>query len=414
VREAVYIRRLVDSLLDDLAHSVPGVLLVGPRAAGKTTTAKRRANTVLSLGKSTDAAITRADPDAALVHAVSPVMIDEWQVVPDVLGAVRRQIDEGAQPGSYYVTGSTRADLSNLGWQATGRLVRIPLWGLTQRELHKRADNKSPLDFLFDGNLEAFARLDSTLTVRDYLHLSLISGFPEAASISSPRAYQLWLRSYVDQLLRRDAAMGVGAVDAVQLRRYLSAIAANTAGVVDHKTLYDAAGMNRQTATRHDETLLNLYLTDTVPAWTNSSFSRLTQTPKRYLCDPALAQPLLRIDERGAVRNPDLIGRLIDTFVAAQIRSEAVVAESAPTMFHLRQANGRHEIDLVLEGPEGRVVAIEIKAAAEVDPHDARHLAWFRDELGERFTVGVVFHTGRRSFPLGPKLWALPIASLWA
>jgi uncharacterized protein len=139
----------------------------------------------------------------------------------------------------------------------------------------------------------------------------------------------------------------------------------------------------------------------------------LNQTAKRYLVDAALLVPLLNIDLRAILRDGDLLGRVIDTFVVSQLRAECATADAAPTLHHLRRSDARHEVDVVLEGPAGAIVGIEIKAAAAVDPTDARHLNWLRDELGDRFASGVVFHTGPLAFRLDERIWALPISAIW-
>ena len=76
--------------------------------------------------------------------------------------------------------------------------------------------------------------------------------------------------------------------------------------------------------------------------------------------------------------------------------------------------HGRHKVDVVAEFDAQRLVAFEIKATAAPAAADARHLAWLRDHTGEQFIAGVVLHTGPGAFPLGDRLWALPITSLWA
>ncbi len=389
-------------------------MVVGPRAAGKTTTAQRRTRAALRLGRRDDAQAVAADPDGAVGAAPRPLLIDEWQVVPDTLGAVKRIVDEGASPGSFVITGSTRADMTADAWQATGRILRLTLWGLCEREVRGRATDRSPVDALFDGDLGDLGRAPTELGVRDYVDLALRSGFPEAIGIRSARAHRLWLTSYCDQMVLRDATAASHDRDPQRLRRYLATIGANTAGVVNHATLYEAACVNRVTAVAYDNLLELLYLTEQVPAWTTNRLSRLTQTPKRYLVEPALVAPLLNVDARAVVRSADLVGRLLDSYVVAQLRSECGVAESAPTIHHLRQANGRHEVDVVLEGPSGRIVGIEIKAASSVDLADARHLVWLRDELGDQFASGVVFHAGRLSYRLADRIWALPIGALWS
>ena len=74
---------------------------------------------------------------------------------------------------------------------------------------------------------------------------------------------------------------------------------------------------------------------------------------------------------------------------------------------------GRHEVDLIAEAPDGRIVAIEVKSTAAPTIRDAVHLAWLRDQLGDRFASGVVFHTGPRRIALDDRVDALPIATIW-
>jgi AAA domain len=95
-----------------------------PRACGKTTTGRRHCQERLRLDRPAEAVVVRADPDAALAEGPFPLLVDEWQVVPEVLGAVKRAVDEGAAAGSFVLTGSSQADLTAAGWPATGRLIR--------------------------------------------------------------------------------------------------------------------------------------------------------------------------------------------------------------------------------------------------------------------------------------------------
>ena len=152
--------------------------------------------------------------------------------------------------------------------------------------------------------------------------------------------------------------------DPARLRRYLQAVAANTAGVVVHKTIFDAAGIERGTGVRFDTLLEQVFVLDLVPAYSSNRLNRLVRLPKRYLIDPALMRPLLGVDERAVLRNGDLLGRVIDTFVMAQLRAELAMSDLDPRLHHLRDANGRHEVDLVIELADGRVIGIEIKADA--------------------------------------------------
>ena len=78
---------LIDGRLTELLGAVPAVLINGPRAAGKTTTARQHAASEVHLDQPIRAEAFRADPDAALLGRPEPVLLDEWQEVPAVLGA---------------------------------------------------------------------------------------------------------------------------------------------------------------------------------------------------------------------------------------------------------------------------------------------------------------------------------------
>jgi predicted AAA+ superfamily ATPase len=139
-----YRPRLADAYLDNLLGDCPAVLITGARATGKTTTAAQRVAQVERLDQPGTASAYRADPDAALRRAARPVLLDEWQEVPEVLAAVKRVVDVDATPGQFLLTGSVRAELTNETWAGTGRIVRTTMYGLTERELNDRIDTARP------------------------------------------------------------------------------------------------------------------------------------------------------------------------------------------------------------------------------------------------------------------------------
>jgi uncharacterized protein len=408
-----YRARLIDERLAELIAQLPAVSITGPRAAGKTTTGRRHAASVVRLDREAEAVAFEADPDAALRGLPEPVLLDEWQEVPGVLGAVKRAVDDDPRPGRFILTGSVRIDLDTQMWPGTGRLVRLPMQGLTVRESNERIGGPLFLERLLGADPATLGPADDT-DLSGYLDLAIRSGFPEPALRLNGPSRQTWLDSYVDQLITRDVPAVGGARDPERLRRYLEAIAVNSAGVVEDKTLYEAVGIDRKTAVAYEQLLKNLLVLETLPGWESNRLSRLTRMAKRYLIEPAMITTVLRLDTSAVLRDGNLLGRLVDTLVASQIRAELALAPSRPRWYHLRDKNGRHEIDLVIEFGGGRVACIEIKAGAAPTRPDAKHLEWLRDELRERFVVGVVLHTGPRTFELADRVIAAPISTIWA
>ncbi len=131
------------------------------------------------LDRPKEAAAFSADPDSALAEFPEPLLLDEWHVVPEVLGAVKRAVDSDPKPGRFVVTGSVRGDLEAPTWPGTGRLIRTPVFGLTMAEQVGRLEQPLFLDRLAEpANLEA--PVDPP-DLPDYIDLALRGGFPEPA-----------------------------------------------------------------------------------------------------------------------------------------------------------------------------------------------------------------------------------------
>lgn len=405
-------RRLLDDELAEVLRVHPAVLVVGPRAAGKTTTARQYAASIVRLDRPAEAAAFHADADAALATFDGPVLLDEWQEVPHLLGAVKRAVDDDSRPGRFLLTGSVRADLDAATWPGTGRLIRLNMYGLSEREIAGATSAPSPLTVLAEGDPVALVAPASPPDLPGYIELALRGGFPDAALRLGGAGREQWLASYLDQILTRDA-VHVSGRDPVRLARYFEVLALNSAGIVSDSTIFEAAAVDRRTADAYERLLANMFILDVVPAWLTNRLSRLVKTPKRYIVDPSLIAAALRMDPRSILRDGGLLGRVLDTFVAAQIRSELAVSGLRPRLFHVRDKNGRHEIDLLTELGGDRVIAVEVKTSAAPTRADGTHLEWLRDRLGERFVAGVILHTGPSTFGLSDRIAAAPIASLW-
>jgi hypothetical protein len=387
-------------------------MITGPRAVGKTTTAKRLAQTVVRLDQPAQAAAFQADPDAALRSLPEPILLDEWQEVPGVLAAVRRAVEADGRPGRFVLTGSVRADLKDHVWPGTGRLVRLQMFGLTMREQLRRLGAATFVSRLGQADQTLFALPPNVPDLRGYVELALRGGFPEpiVKNFSEP-VLRRWLVSYIDQLLTHDVAGLVRDPD--RLRRFFDVMALNSAGVPTDETVRAAADVDYRTVKRYETLLSDLFVLESVPAYASNRLRRLVQLAKRYIVDPALVGAALGMNVAGVMKDGDLLGRVLDTFVMAQLRPELELEAPPPRLYHLRDRNGRREVDIIGEHAT-TIVGIEVKATASPDKDDARHLIYLRDELGAEFLAGAVLHTGPRVFELSPRVFAIPLCSLWA
>jgi len=405
-----YLGRLIDPVIEQLLAELPALSIVGPRASGKTTTAARHAHDIVRLDRDDEAAAFRADPDAAIATLREPILFDEWQEVPGVLGAVKRAIDADPRPGRFILTGSVRAELDVATWPGTGRVVPLTMFPMTVGE--RLGSMQTPL-------IERVVRGDhintplSTPNIVEYLELALSGGTSRPDPTVTGASRQRWIEGYVSQSVARDAP-GIGRRDVVNLRRYLEACALHTGGIVDQISIARDAGVDRKTGADYDDLLQRLMLIGSTPAWTTNRLKRLIRTPKRFLVDASLLNGLFGSTPEAVLRDGKMLGRVIETFVMSQLRAEQVASPSRPRLYHFRQHDGRREIDVIAEVGAHAIVAIEVKAGAAPTASDARHLTWLRDELGDRFLAGVLLHTGQSTFELGNRLFATPISSLWA
>lgn len=291
-----------------------------------------------------------------------------------VLGAIKRAVDEDPHPGRFVITGSVRADLDDETWAGTGRVIRIPVWPLTQREISRRAVGPGLLDRILESGLDAAVSPTDPPDLLGYLELTQAGGLPSAA-LSANQAYRRrWHASYLEQLVTRDAETINRGRDPVRLRRYLDVLAENTAGLPSDAALLDAGALNARTAGAYDRLLQALGILDVVPAWSTNRLKRLTERGKRYLTDTGLTAAALGVDARDMFRDGPRFGRLLDAFVTSQIRAEIATSAAMPRLHHLRDRDG-HEIDLLLDYGRRGQIAIEIKACSAPTRSDASDLS---------------------------------------
>jgi hypothetical protein len=154
------------------------------------------------------------------------------------------------------------------------------------------------------------------------------------------------------------------------------------------------------------------YLITTVPAWYRNVGKRLTKSPKVMLTDTGLATHLIGADARRLEERRETLGPLLESFVAMELRRQSAWSREEPHLLHFRSSVGQ-EVDLVLETRSGRLVGVEVKAAASLGPADFRGLEALAEVAGRDLHRGIVLYTGDQVVPFGPRRHAVPVRALW-
>lgn len=412
---AEYVPRLAAARLGELATHLRIAMLNGPRQSGKTTLMSRyladRGGNYRTLERADTLWAARDDPVAFASYGDPPRGIDEVQLGgDDLVRAIKVAVDADPRPGQFILSGSSRfLTIPTLSESLAGRLAFVDLWPLSMAE--RTGARTDTLRRLFDD--PASLASGSAWTRSDYLDCVTTGGFPEVAQITSPVARRAWCDDYLSTVINRDIRDFATLTRGDVVAKLLGLIAARAGGLAVLTDLAQGVELARDTTRNYLSYLDMVFLTVRLPAWSSSLTTRLLKTPKLYLTDTGLAAHLLRVEsETIAEPGHPSLGPLVETFVLTELLKAISAGDQQIGLFHLRTAD-RREIDFVLEGPGGRVVAIEVKASSSPGADALRGLRWARTQLGDRFHAGVLLHLGTEAASRGDRIYSLPLSVLW-
>ena len=227
------------------------------------------------------------------------------------------------------------------------------------------------------------------------------------------------LDAYLQRIIDRDLPdAGFSVRRPETLRRWLNAYAAASSTTTAYSRLLDAttsgdgAQPAKTTTIAYRDHLSQLWLLDPVPGWSpsRSPMTRLQQAPKHQLADPSLAARALGLSARmlGAPAGAHMAGQLFESLATLSARVAAQPLQAR--VGHLRTGNGDHEVDLIIEGPDGQVVGVEVKMAAAINDSDVKQLLWLRDQLPGQVADLVVLSTGSRAYRRRDGVALVPLA----
>lgn len=395
------------------------VMLHGARQCGKTTLAQMlaeaRGGTYFSLDDEIHRQALLDDPLSYLSRNERPLVIDEIQLGGDrVVRSVKQLVDADPTPGRFLLTGSTNfLTVPNVSESLAGRIQLFSLWPFSEAEL--TATRADVIDRWFQG--DPGPAPSDNLVKADYLERICRGGYPEVVN-SSPDERRDWLQSYVETVVQRDIAQLADIRKAASIPLLLRWAAALTSNQINVTTAARDLDISQPTAVSYLDWLKTVFLLHEIPAWSRNLWPKAGRRPKFHLVDTGLAASLLGLGPDAlAAPTSSATGPLLETFVVNEITRQLGTAPRGRKLWHYRDSLNR-EVDLVIEGDNGKIVAVEIKATSSPALNHVNNLRWLRDKLDAvspgSFVAGVLLHTGTHSVTLDDRLHLRPVNTLWS
>jgi uncharacterized protein len=413
-----YLNRVVDGELTRRLAANGAVLIEGPKACGKTETARRQAASEVLLDIDLAAREAAAIDPGLVLDGPVPRLIDEWQTVVPLWNRVRREVDARKEPGQFILTGSATPADDVMRHTGAGRFGRVRMRPLSLFEAATSTGSVSLADAL---NGAATATPDPGVTVRDLIEEVVRGGWPGIRGLAVPDAAQA-VRDYVEQITRTD----ISAVDGVRrdptrVLTVLRSLARHTATQATLKTLASdsdvpaGAGVaSYETVSSYLGALGRLMVVEDVPAWNTHlrSSHQLRTSPTRHFVDPSLAVAALRATPDTLLADLNFFGLLFESLVVRDLRVYAQSLDGA--VYHYRDQTGL-EVDAIVDTGE-RWGAFEIKLGTNRIDEAASHLTTFAGRIdttkrGPAAVLAVIVGTGY-GYVRSDGVHVIPIGSL--
>lgn len=421
--DVAYAPRLIDGELSSLIQLVPAIALEGPKGVGKTSACARIAKSVFYLDDPVTLEVLEAAPER-LTSATPPVLIDEWQRWPRSWDLVRRSVDQSNKQGRFLLTGSTSLDNPETH-SGSGRIVDLRMRPMSLFE--RGFPTTVSLAKLLSSEIVEIVG-STSVGLENYITEILGSGLPGLQGMAEQAKTKL-LQTYVNRIIDRDIPeTGLRVRNPALMRRWLTAFAAATSTIATFETIRDAATAGnaekpaRSSTNPYRDSLERIWISDPLPGWAppHSQINRLTFAPKHHLADPGFAAAILNLDAEDLIegkgtlapisRPGSFLGSLFESLAALNLRVYA--QNTGARVSHLRTKSGEREVDFIVEGSGGKIVAIEAKLSATVTDSDVRHLNWLGDQVGNKLKDKVILTTGTDAYRRKDGVAVVPLSLL--
>ena len=214
-------------------------------------------------------------------------------------------------------------------------------------------------------------------------------------------------------MLQRDIRDLANLADLAALPRLLQVVATRAGSLLNFADLSRTMALPQTTLKRYFALLEGTFLVQLLRPWARNLGKRTIQAPKVYLNDSGLLAHSLGLTMDRLKTEGNLVGPILENFVMMELRKQIAWSNTGPEMFFWRTASGQ-EVDFVLENRSGKVVGVEVKAAATLGGNDTRGLRALADAAGSNWLRGVILYAGSEVVPFASNLHGVPMASLWA
>jgi len=391
----------------------PVVVLNGARQVGKSTLVTDLLHLsgrveVMTLDHEPTLRAASSDPRTFVERSVDTLVIDEAQLEPRLFRAVKAAVDTDRRPGRFVLTGSARLlSVPEMADALVGRVEVIELWPFSEIEL---AGSRSSVVDVIERSPDAIV-VSRAVRRKDLAELVVRGGFPEAVS-RTPGRRRAWFDAYASTSVTRVVNQIADLERVAEIPRLLRLLAARSAEELNVAKLASEFGWGARTIDSYLAQLSSAFVLQLLPAWSANLSSKVVHRPKIHLLDTGLCAALCGLTAERLMEAPERFSSLLETFVVMELRKQSSWSETQPALWHFRDRGGA-EVDIVLEYPDGRVVAIEVKSGATPSHADARGLRLLRDRLGDRFHHGYLATTAPEAHPLEDRLSAIPVTAFW-
>ncbi len=405
-----YLTRNIRQALDDF----PVIIITGARQVGKSTLVQSLLNdwkaqyVTLDDRLFLDSAIN--DPDGFLETHSSPLVIDEAQRVPDLFRAVKKRVDADRKPGQYILTGSANLlNIPQIGETLAGRAALLELHSFSWAELAGVVPSKVFIKAFEFGHS---AQLASILPKRDIdrkkeIEDRIIAGYyPTPAQMKTAQARLQWYKSYRQTYVENDVRQIATIEHIPDFNRLYLLLASRTGRLLNKADLSRDSGLAYATLHRYLNIMETTYQVRLINPYYANVAKRLVKTPKIYLTDTGMAAHLLALDDWQDAEKRELVGQLVETWVANELTKLISVIDPRMQVMFWRTALG-HEVDfLILKGVES--VAIEVKWSSNLSSRDFNPLQALAKDLGHSYRMGILLYSGTEVVSIDSKTIAIP------